>query len=42
MKEQMKRIYVTIEEEANDGDVLNDEVKKLSRSLWTTSEKLTG
>ena len=39
MKSQMTKIYGTIDEEEKYGDVLNDEVKRLPKSLWTTSKK---
>ena len=36
----MTKIYGTIDEEEKYGDVLNDEVKRMPESLWTTSKKL--
>ena len=39
MKSQMTKLYDTIDEEEKDVDVLNDEVKRLPKSLWNTSKK---
>ena len=40
MSSQMTKIYGTIDEEEKDGDVLNGGVKRMPKSLWTTSKKL--